>query len=239
MGRGATVAVFAAAVEMAYGFRIPWHMPVQAGTMHSHRRVARGSRARVAAAVDDGDSARTPSHHAPSGESIDQLVAKIEARAMAKKLRYVAVCLPARMREPRLNAADSHDRRFFAEDPSTHFRSIDADGSGEITFDEWEASFGCDEVFSPHLRVLFDQLDSNADGRVSYAEFIAAVQCYLGAPWMRETRNKIEDARESAAVAFDRSFQEGTILGTVLSLYLQIKMYIKAVDWGQILGIFH
>ena len=87
--------------------------------------------------------------------------------------------------------------------------------------------------------MLFDQLDSNADGRVSYAEFIAAVHCDLGAPWMRETRNKIEDARESATVAFDRSFQEGTILGTVLSLYLQIKMYIKAVDWGPILSIFH
>ena len=100
------VAVLAAAVEMAYGFRTPWYMPAQAGTVHSHRREARGSRARVAAAVDDGDRARTPSHPAPSGDSIDQLVAKFEARAMAKKLRYVAVCLPARMREPRLNAAD-------------------------------------------------------------------------------------------------------------------------------------
>ena len=53
----------------------------------------------------------------------------------------------------------ANGRRFFAEDPSKHFHSIDADGSGEISFEEWEAGFGHDDVFSPHLRVLFDELD--------------------------------------------------------------------------------
>ena len=138
-----------------------------------------------------------------------------------------------------LNAAYVHNRRFFAEDPSKHFRSIDADGSGEISFEEWEAGFGHDDIFSPHLRVLFDDLDADSDGMVSYAEFMEAIQCDLGNPWLRETRNKIQDARETAAVAFDRNFQEGTAMGTMLNMYMEMKMYMKAVDWGPLLGIFH
>jgi hypothetical protein len=133
----------------------------------------------------------------------------------------------------------ANGRRFFAEDPSKHFHSIDADGSGEISFEEWEAGFGHDDVFSPHLRVLFDELDRDSDGLVSYQEFMAAAQCNLGNPWLREVKNKVEDAGEAATVTLDRCFAEGTIMGTALSLYMQIKMYIKAVDWGSLLGIFH
>ena len=87
--------------------------------------------------------------------------------------------------------------------------------------------------------MLFDELDRDSDGKVSFAEFMEAAQCNHRIPWLRETKNKIEDARETATVTLDRSFSEGTIMGTMLSLYMQIKMYIKAVDWGPILGIFH
>jgi hypothetical protein len=63
---------------------------------------------------------------------------------------------------------------------------VDTDGSGEISFEEWEQGFGQDSRFQPHLRALFNELDADMNGSVSYNEFIRVIEADLiyGTPWL-------------------------------------------------------
>ena len=75
----------------------------------------------------------------------------------------------------------------WSEDPTKHFQNVDADGSGEISFEEWAAVFGQDSRFQPYLRLLFDELDVDLNGSVSYNEFIDVIEADLvyGTPWLQ------------------------------------------------------
>ena len=57
-----------------------------------------------------------------------------------------------------------------SEDPEEIFASADADGSGDLSFEEWERAFG-DKVDRAALETLFEEMDSNKDGKMSWQEF--------------------------------------------------------------------
>ena len=61
-------------------------------------------------------------------------------------------------------------RQMLAKNPTETFARADVDGSGDLSFEEWERAFG-DQVDSAALKVLFDEMDSNKDGKVSWQEF--------------------------------------------------------------------
>merc|ERR1719183_728365 len=57
----------------------------------------------------------------------------------------------------------------FAFTPEGFVRA-DTDGSGDLSFEEWERAFG-GQIDSAALKSLFEEMDSNKDGRVSWQEF--------------------------------------------------------------------
>jgi hypothetical protein len=178
---------------------------VTAARCNVHRvaqRTPRGARASIPPSVLAG------SLSSKEGDDIESVIDGIESRATARRLR-----------------------RFLAEDPSKHFSSIDSDGSGEISFEEWERAFG-NTAFSPYLRTLFDEIDTDRSGFVSYKEFMEVVKSdqLLGNPWVIKTKNKIEDNISSSTVTLDRHFQEGTPMGNIMTIYMTLKQYLKAVD---------
>lgn len=50
---------------------------------------------------------------------------------------------------------------------------------------EFEKRLGHDPAYSPHLRSLFNELDTDSNGKVSYIEFMEVVKLdlILGNPW--------------------------------------------------------
>ena len=64
-----------------------------------------------------------------------------------------------------------------AVDPAATFARADIDGSGHLTFDEWQLAFGGEEgVETDVLRALFDEFDADQNGCVSLAEFQAGLK---------------------------------------------------------------
>ena len=57
----------------------------------------------------------------------------------------------------------------FAFTPEGFVRA-DTDGSGDLSLEEWESAFG-GQIDSAALKSLFEEMDSNKDGRVSWQEF--------------------------------------------------------------------
>ena len=56
---------------------------------------------------------------------------------------------------------------------STHFEIIDADGNGEISFQEWVNYYKAMGIDVTYARASFDAMDTNSDGVVSKEEFFA------------------------------------------------------------------
>lgn len=52
------------------------------------------------------------------------------------------------------------------------FESVDVNGNGEISFDEWVTHYKVMGIDSKHARPSFDAMDFNGDGTVSREEFV-------------------------------------------------------------------
>ena len=52
------------------------------------------------------------------------------------------------------------------------FESVDVNGNGEISFDEWVTHYKAIGVDTKHARASFDAMDFNGDGIVSKEEFV-------------------------------------------------------------------
>ena len=78
---------------------------------------------------------------------------------------------PAEAEAVNLNGAVRRLQQILAsEDPEEIFKRADADCSGDMSFEEWERAFG-DQVDRAALEALFEEMDSNKDGKVSWQEF--------------------------------------------------------------------
>jgi hypothetical protein len=66
-------------------------------------------------------------------------------------------------------------RRKLTMNPGSAFAIADVDGSEDLTFAEWQRAFGDNVIGDNDLRRLFDEFDTNGDGRVSLDEFRAGL----------------------------------------------------------------
>jgi Ca2+-binding EF-hand superfamily protein len=62
---------------------------------------------------------------------------------------------------------------------SAMFEAIDADGSGEISIEEWVLYNKALGIDTAHARASFDAMDANGDGKVSAEEFIKYIMEYM------------------------------------------------------------
>ena len=52
------------------------------------------------------------------------------------------------------------------------FHTLDMNGDGVISFEEWTAHYICMGIDPAHARASFDAMDQNSDGKISMEEFV-------------------------------------------------------------------
>lgn len=89
-------------------------------------------------------------------------------------------------------------KTLFEEDPekiASVFAEADADGSGDLTFEEWERAFSADEAMdTTALRSFFDECNADRSGKVSLEQFkegLKSVQSVGKLDMIKGVMNKI------------------------------------------------
>ena len=71
------------------------------------------------------------------------------------------------------NLASPQDKMQFAKDVLLDmFSSLNMNGHGIITFNEWSAHYHCMGIDTAHARASFDAMDVNGDGKVTEKMFV-------------------------------------------------------------------